>query len=181
MDAFGLLLVPSRWLGSVAAKIYSYSRSHYYPHLMSKRWKLYNESFSRYRCSGPSSKTAWMRSSQATVVCFCSETVLYLIDYSVRAPLLCFPPMKKQKIMLVFFVIFCRWKRDRSGNKIAHPVTGKNILQFVAIKRRDCGEWAIPGVRAELWKWKTSPLWQSQEQITDMCMIKLLCKDDLIL
>ncbi|XP_067153500.1 ADP-ribose pyrophosphatase, mitochondrial isoform X2 [Apteryx mantelli] len=38
-----------------------------------------------------------------------------------------------------------RWKRDRSGNKIAHPVTGKNILQFVAIKRRDCGEWAIPG------------------------------------
>ncbi|OXB84111.1 UNVERIFIED_CONTAM: hypothetical protein H355_012229 [Colinus virginianus] len=38
-----------------------------------------------------------------------------------------------------------RWKRDRSGNKIAHPATGKNILQFVAIKRRDCGEWAIPG------------------------------------
>nr|XP_009674817.1 PREDICTED: ADP-ribose pyrophosphatase, mitochondrial isoform X2 [Struthio camelus australis] len=41
--------------------------------------------------------------------------------------------------------IITRWKRDRSGNKIAHPVTGKNILQFVAIKRRDCGEWAIPG------------------------------------
>ncbi|XP_014818390.1 PREDICTED: ADP-ribose pyrophosphatase, mitochondrial, partial [Calidris pugnax] len=37
------------------------------------------------------------------------------------------------------------WKRDGSGNKIAHPVTGKDILQFVAIKRRDCGEWAIPG------------------------------------
>ncbi|XP_064366453.1 ADP-ribose pyrophosphatase, mitochondrial isoform X4 [Dromaius novaehollandiae] len=41
--------------------------------------------------------------------------------------------------------IVTRWKRDRSGSKIAHPVTGKNILQFVAIKRRDCGEWAIPG------------------------------------
>ncbi|KAM6362641.1 ADP-ribose pyrophosphatase, mitochondrial isoform 3-T3 [Alca torda] len=41
--------------------------------------------------------------------------------------------------------VVTRWKRDRSGNKIAHPVTGKNILQFVAIKRRDCGEWAIPG------------------------------------
>ncbi|KAF4805022.1 ADP-ribose pyrophosphatase, mitochondrial [Turdus rufiventris] len=38
-----------------------------------------------------------------------------------------------------------RWKRDGSGNKVAHPVSGKNILQFVAIKRRDCGEWAIPG------------------------------------
>ncbi|XP_009639657.2 ADP-ribose pyrophosphatase, mitochondrial [Egretta garzetta] len=46
---------------------------------------------------------------------------------------------------MFLFVICCRWKRDRSGNKIAHPVTGKNILQFVAIKRRDCGEWAIPG------------------------------------
>lgn len=41
--------------------------------------------------------------------------------------------------------IITRWKRDRSGNKIAHPVSGKNILQFVAIKRKDCGEWAIPG------------------------------------
>ncbi|XP_074946472.1 ADP-ribose pyrophosphatase, mitochondrial isoform X2 [Phalacrocorax aristotelis] len=41
--------------------------------------------------------------------------------------------------------VVTRWKRDRSGNKIAHPVTGKNILQFVAIKRRDCEEWAIPG------------------------------------
>ncbi|XP_009930580.2 ADP-ribose pyrophosphatase, mitochondrial isoform X1 [Opisthocomus hoazin] len=41
--------------------------------------------------------------------------------------------------------IVTRWKKDRSGNKVAHPVTGKNILQFVAIKRRDFGEWAIPG------------------------------------
>ncbi|KYO38065.1 ADP-ribose pyrophosphatase, mitochondrial isoform B [Alligator mississippiensis] len=37
------------------------------------------------------------------------------------------------------------WKRDKSGSRIAHPVSGKNILQFVAIKRKDCGEWAIPG------------------------------------
>ncbi|XP_055445043.1 ADP-ribose pyrophosphatase, mitochondrial isoform X2 [Bubalus kerabau] len=41
--------------------------------------------------------------------------------------------------------IITRWKRDRSGNKITHPISGKNILQFVAIKRKDCGEWAIPG------------------------------------
>ncbi|XP_006018160.1 ADP-ribose pyrophosphatase, mitochondrial isoform X1 [Alligator sinensis] len=41
--------------------------------------------------------------------------------------------------------IITRWKRDKSGSRIAHPVSGKNILQFVAIKRKDCGEWAIPG------------------------------------
>ncbi|CAM4657114.1 unnamed protein product [Lepidochelys kempii] len=41
--------------------------------------------------------------------------------------------------------IITRWKRDSSGNKIIHPISGKNILQFVAIKRKDCGEWAIPG------------------------------------
>jgi len=59
------------------------------------------------------------------------------------------PCVKKQQGMFLF-VICCRWKKDRSGNKVAHPVTGKNILQFVAIKRRDFGEWAIPGVRAKL-------------------------------
>nr|XP_056711555.1 ADP-ribose pyrophosphatase, mitochondrial [Euleptes europaea] len=41
--------------------------------------------------------------------------------------------------------LITRWKRDSSGNKMAHPVSGKNILQFIAIKRKDCGEWAIPG------------------------------------
>ncbi|XP_019408355.1 PREDICTED: ADP-ribose pyrophosphatase, mitochondrial isoform X3 [Crocodylus porosus] len=41
--------------------------------------------------------------------------------------------------------IITRWKRDKSSSKIAHTVSGKNILQFVAIKRKDCGEWAIPG------------------------------------
>lgn len=66
--------------------------------------------------------------------------------------------VKKQQNMFLF-VICCRWKRDRSGNKVAHPVTGKNILQFVAIKRRDCGEWAIPGVRAKLQRQLTFPCW----------------------
>ncbi|XP_037385636.1 ADP-ribose pyrophosphatase, mitochondrial isoform X2 [Talpa occidentalis] len=41
--------------------------------------------------------------------------------------------------------IITRWKRDSCGNKITHPISGKNILQFVAIERKDCGEWAIPG------------------------------------
>lgn len=41
--------------------------------------------------------------------------------------------------------ILTRWKNDGKGNKVIHPVSGRNILQFVAIKRKDCGEWAIPG------------------------------------
>lgn len=39
-----------------------------------------------------------------------------------------------------------RWKVDAKGEKVNHPVTKRPVLQFVAIKRKDCGEWAIPGV-----------------------------------
>ncbi|KAJ7329286.1 hypothetical protein JRQ81_015460 [Phrynocephalus forsythii] len=42
-------------------------------------------------------------------------------------------------------VASCRWKRDDSGQKMVHSASGENILQFIAIKRKDCGEWAIPG------------------------------------
>ncbi|XP_047216020.1 ADP-ribose pyrophosphatase, mitochondrial-like isoform X2 [Girardinichthys multiradiatus] len=41
--------------------------------------------------------------------------------------------------------IVTRWKVDASGAKIHHPASTKPILQFVSIKRKDCGEWAIPG------------------------------------
>ncbi len=37
-----------------------------------------------------------------------------------------------------------RWKKDSKGNFILDS-EGNRILQFVAIKRRDTGEWAIPG------------------------------------
>uniref|UniRef100_A0A8C6TR41 ADP-ribose pyrophosphatase, mitochondrial n=1 Tax=Neogobius melanostomus TaxID=47308 RepID=A0A8C6TR41_9GOBI len=37
------------------------------------------------------------------------------------------------------------WKVDAKGTKIQHSVTKRPILQFVSIKRKDCGEWAIPG------------------------------------
>ena len=33
----------------------------------------------------------------------------------------------------------------------------KPILEFVAIKRRDCGEWAIPGVSIKLKTYVTVP------------------------
>ena len=39
-----------------------------------------------------------------------------------------------------------RWKRDESGNIVINPNSSKQILQFVAIVRRDHGVWAIPGV-----------------------------------
>ncbi|XP_074551848.1 ADP-ribose pyrophosphatase, mitochondrial [Halichoeres trimaculatus] len=41
--------------------------------------------------------------------------------------------------------IVTRWKVDAKGAKVIHPVSKRPILQFVSIKRKDCGEWAIPG------------------------------------
>jgi len=37
-----------------------------------------------------------------------------------------------------------RWKRDASGGKVMED--GKPVLEFVAIKRKDTGDWALPGV-----------------------------------
>lgn len=44
--------------------------------------------------------------------------------------------------------IVTRWKKDRNGGKVL--VKGKPCLEFVAIKRRDTGEWALPGVSTTL-------------------------------
>ncbi|XP_027203626.2 LOW QUALITY PROTEIN: ADP-ribose pyrophosphatase, mitochondrial [Dermatophagoides pteronyssinus] len=41
--------------------------------------------------------------------------------------------------------IVTRWKRDDSNKIIKHKVSGKPIMQFVAIQRKDVLEWAIPG------------------------------------
>lgn len=41
-----------------------------------------------------------------------------------------------------------RWKVDAKGAKMHHSVSKRPLLQFVSIKRKDCGEWAIPGVGA---------------------------------
>ncbi|VCX39945.1 unnamed protein product [Gulo gulo] len=45
--------------------------------------------------------------------------------------------------------ILTRWKKDSKGKKFTHPVSERNVLQFVAIERKDCGEWAIPGEMVE--------------------------------
>ncbi|KAM9457381.1 ADP-ribose pyrophosphatase, mitochondrial [Clarias gariepinus] len=41
--------------------------------------------------------------------------------------------------------IVTRWKRDSTGKPVSHAVSKRTVLQFVSIKRKDCGEWAIPG------------------------------------
>ncbi|XP_064456636.1 ADP-ribose pyrophosphatase, mitochondrial-like isoform X2 [Ornithodoros turicata] len=41
--------------------------------------------------------------------------------------------------------IVTRWKRDVHGNVVHHDITQLPVLQFVAVARKDCGEWAIPG------------------------------------
>ncbi|XP_075879885.1 ADP-ribose pyrophosphatase, mitochondrial isoform X2 [Nelusetta ayraudi] len=41
--------------------------------------------------------------------------------------------------------IVTRWKVDAKGSKIKHLGSKRPVLQFVSIKRKDCGEWAIPG------------------------------------
>eukprot|EP00092_Neocalanus_flemingeri_P100402 GFUD01128229.1.p1 GENE.GFUD01128229.1~~GFUD01128229.1.p1 ORF type:complete len:124 (-),score=45.75 GFUD01128229.1:1-372(-) len=41
--------------------------------------------------------------------------------------------------------IVTRWKRGNDGDKVKDDKSGKNILEFVSIQRRDNGQWAIPG------------------------------------
>jgi len=38
-----------------------------------------------------------------------------------------------------------RWRRSRTGDIISDPGSGRPVLEFVSIQRRDTGEWAIPG------------------------------------
>ena len=42
--------------------------------------------------------------------------------------------------------LFCRWKRNDTGDMVYNEDSKKPILQFVSVKRRDNGQWAIPGV-----------------------------------
>lgn len=64
-------------------------------------------------------------------------------------------PLKNRELCALFSFLLIhtwrtslsgRWKVDAKGVKIQHPVSKRPILQFVSIKRKDCGEWAIPGV-----------------------------------
>lgn len=41
--------------------------------------------------------------------------------------------------------IVTRWKRTEAGDIVKNPETGKKVLEFVCIQRKDSGEWAIPG------------------------------------
>merc|ERR1712055_20452 len=41
--------------------------------------------------------------------------------------------------------IVTRWKREEGGQVVSDAETGKQVLEFVAIQRKDTGDWAIPG------------------------------------
>ncbi|CAN7997488.1 unnamed protein product, partial [Ixodes hexagonus] len=41
--------------------------------------------------------------------------------------------------------VVTRWKKDAKGKVVINDDTQRPVLQFVAIARRDSGEWAIPG------------------------------------
>ncbi|XP_061081300.1 ADP-ribose pyrophosphatase, mitochondrial isoform X1 [Conger conger] len=41
--------------------------------------------------------------------------------------------------------IVTRWKRDSAGQRVLNTHSKLPVLQFISIKRKDCGEWAIPG------------------------------------
>ncbi|KAM7541332.1 hypothetical protein Aperf_G00000026212 [Anoplocephala perfoliata] len=41
--------------------------------------------------------------------------------------------------------IVTRWKVDESGIRVLDPQSHKPVLQVVAVKRRDNGQWALPG------------------------------------
>lgn len=45
--------------------------------------------------------------------------------------------------------IVTRWKRNANKEIVKDKTTGKSILEFVGIKRRDTGEWALPGGMVE--------------------------------
>lgn len=47
--------------------------------------------------------------------------------------------------VLTALFLSSRWKRDADGNILTNAA-GEYLLEFVAIKRVDNGEWAIPGV-----------------------------------
>eukprot|EP00043_Microstomoeca_roanoka_P006586 m.64075 g.64075 ORF g.64075 m.64075 type:complete len:324 (+) comp13474_c5_seq1:276-1247(+) len=41
--------------------------------------------------------------------------------------------------------VVTRWKRDPETHEVVYDKDGNPVLQFVAIQRRDCGLWALPG------------------------------------
>jgi len=41
--------------------------------------------------------------------------------------------------------IVTRWARTEEGDIVTDPDSGKQVLEFVAIQRKDTGAWAIPG------------------------------------
>ena len=54
--------------------------------------------------------------------------------------------------------LIVRWKRDDAGLQVSHRASDKPILQFVSVRRKDSGEWALPGVCSVLYLLLNSPV-----------------------
>jgi len=54
--------------------------------------------------------------------------------------------------------LIVRWKRDDAGLRVSHRASDKPILQFVSVRRKDSGEWALPGVCSVLYLLLNSPV-----------------------
>ncbi|KAB0347793.1 hypothetical protein FD754_012650 [Muntiacus muntjak] len=76
-----------------------------------------------------------------------NEEVSWLVEWPEDKPVQNFSPKFNKKDGLVER----RSQNSRTGLVgqglwgLTHSVSGRIILQFVAIKRKDCGQWAIPG------------------------------------
>ena len=58
-------------------------------------------------------------------------------------------PVSPLDLVHVFSTFGCyRWKRDENRSVVYRA--GKPVLQFIAIRRQENGEWAIPGVSYQL-------------------------------
>lgn len=67
--------------------------------------------------------------------------------------------------------IVTRWKR-KDGIIVHHEISKLPILQFVAIQRRDCGEWAIPGGMVDPGEFVSATLKREffEEALNSLCL-----------
>ena len=85
----------------------------------------------------------------STVVMFVALQVVTKLHVSIHCILAqgCVSSSIMYKVVgLCTLLCVVRWKRDKNNVIVIDKDTKKPILQFVAIVRRDHGDWAIPGV-----------------------------------
>ena len=83
-------------------------------------------------------------------VCVCLCVFVFVIRCSLMTAILHLSPilvclsLSSTPMCYLMRMAEKRWKRD--GKRLAFDSQGSPLLEFVGIKRKDNGEWAIPGV-----------------------------------